>query len=297
MLMRYSDTLHMRPATIGAQADVLDLPGHWVPRPFPQAPQWARMGQRFDSAHLLACHPPVDLGRIEGAGVGADDGERGILRTPVKVPGECQVHLPTELAPIRAVVLHALETFAAHHPQWVQAHAHVTWEAGWVDAGATQRVPGWHVDGFQGVRQAPHASEASVFWADALPTEYCLQPFFVTHLDSARHNVQLAFEDQAHETNAYAGLAHHLYLIDPYLVHRSAVARRRTWRNFVRVTVADVGLEDPGNTVNLALAARVGAPPPRLEVRDRLYRPSPDLPWGQWGLHPLRLPSAGAGAA
>lgn len=142
------------------------------------------------------------------------------------------------------------------------------------------------MDGLQGVRQAPHATEASVLWSDALPTEYCVQPFLLTHLDPSRHNAQDAMAAQAQEANAFRGQPLGLYLIDPYCVHRAAVATERTWRNFVRVTVADLALEDPGNTRNLGLTGWRAAPD-RLEVRDRLFTCPGALPWDALGFEPL----------
>jgi hypothetical protein len=289
--MRYSHSLSMRPATIGAEILERTFPVLWVPCPFPHAPVWQRLGQPFDRTHFLAAHPPVQLGHLMDVGVKEAEGVRAYLRTPIKAAGTDTVQIPTEMAPILPVIEHALETFAAWYPDWTNRHVHVTWEAGWVEEGTTQRVPGWHVDGFQGVRQAPHASEASVLWADALPTQYCVQPFFLDHLDPSRHNVQDAMVNQAQETNAYTGLPAGLYLIDPYCVHRAAVAPARTWRNFVRVTVADVRLDDPGNTRNVGLKGPQETPA-RLEVRDRLFAPPPTLPWDTLGFVPVARSAA-----
>lgn len=276
----------MRPATIGDQVLERPFPALWVPQPFPHAPVWRRLGQSFDRAHFLAAHPPIQIGHMVDAGVSETEGSRAYLRCPIKTADTDTAQIPCEMAPVMPVIVHALETFAAWYPQWLTRHVHVTWEAGWVEAGTTQRIPGWHVDGFQGVRQGPHATEASVFWCDALPTEYCVQPFYLTHLDPSRHNAQEALVAQAQEVNALAGRSGGLYLIDPYCVHRGAHATERVWRNFVRVTVADVPLDDPGNTRNVGLRGCQDAPD-RLEVRDRLWVSSSPIPWELLGFGPV----------
>lgn len=283
--MRYSDTLHMRPATIGAQFIERTFKPLWVPRPFAHAPIWQRLGQPFDREHFLSSHPPVQIGHLMDGGVNEAQGERAYLRTPIKAAGTETVQIPCEMAAIENVIEHALETFAAWYPQWFERHIHVTWEAGWVMPGMTQRIPGWHVDGFQGVRQVPLAAEASIFWSDALSTQYCVQPFFLSHLDPSRHNAQDALVAQAKETNAFSSQPGGLYLIDPYCVHRGARATDRVWRNFVRVTIADVPLEDPGNTRNLGLKGPQDTPA-RMEVRDRLWMSGAPIPWNALGFHP-----------
>ena len=284
-MVRYSESLEMLPATIGAKSIERSFPGFWVPRPFPHAPVWARLGTTFDLAHFMAVHPPVQLGKITGCGIPASAGPRKYLRVHIKSAHSETVQIPEELQPILPILVHALETFAAHHPDWVKSWAHVTWDADWVEPGQTHRVPGWHVDGMQGPRSAPHRSEASVLWSDELPTEYCIQPFVMSHLDPARHNVHDACVQQAREVNACQGYPNGLYLIDPYVVHRAAIAQTRVWRNFVRVTVSDMAIEDPQNTVNLGLKGVQGGSP-RLEVRDRLFAPPSQCPWEAMGWHP-----------
>ena len=286
--MRYTDQVHYQAARIGYQALQLRQPPLWVPKPFAHSPLWSRMGTPFHPEHYLYPAPPVDLGKVvlSEASQPRPPAELRVLRCPIKVAQDPTVLLPQELAAFEPLVRHVLETEAAHNPRFLEAWAHISVETTYVQAGHTQRVPGWHVDGFQGVRQERHGIEHSYLWADVAPTQFCVQPFVLGHLDPARHNVFALFEQEAREANVLQGLPHHIYLIDPYVVHRAAAMPAAGWRSFVRITFADTYLDDPVNTVNVALRIAQNAAP-RLEVRDRLFAYEGPTPWELIGLKPL----------
>ena len=282
---RYTDNVRYAANAIGARCHVLDIPPHWVPLPFPQSPLWSRMHLPFDPQHFLYACPPVEVGQVILDTKGLD-GLR-TLRCPIKQTGTPSVWLPTELTPLLPLVRHVLELERHANPRFEAFCAHITFERTKVAEGATQRVPGWHVDGYQGVRVPRHQIEHSYLWADHAATEFCLQPFFVSHLDPARHNVFDELVQQAKEVNAFQGFPNIVYLIDPYLVHRSPGMRQTGWRSFVRITFTESELEDSNNTVNLAFSE--GSPhAERLDVRNRLYPYQGDVPWHSYGVVPLR---------
>jgi hypothetical protein len=196
------------------------------------------------------------------------------------------VLLPAELEPLQPLVQHILETERHTNPRFEAFWAHITFECTYVEEGAWQRVPGWHVDGFQGVRVPVHQVEHSYLWADTQAVEVCLQPFFLAHLDRSRHNIFAELEKQAAETNAVAGLASHVYLIDPYVVHRSPQVRAAGWRAVCRVTFTETELEDPVNTVNLSLPL-AQAYASRLDARNRFSPYEGSVPWGLYGVRRL----------
>lgn len=282
--MRYSSQVRYEPNTLGKSCITLSLPGHWVPRPFPNSPLWSRMHQVFDPEHFLYAAPPVDVGK-QRVNTSELSGMRA-LRCPVKPPGSSQLSIPSELAPLRGLIEQIVELEVACNPRFQDFWAHVSFERTAVRAGATQRVPGWHVDGFQGVRVPRHQIEHSYLWADIAAAEFCLQPFFVSHLDPARHNVFDELAHQARSENAFAGLPEHIYLIDPYVVHRSPVLATDVVRSVFRLTFTETELEDPVNTVNLSLP-HAGGYRARTDVRDRLFAYEGEPPAGYYGLRPL----------
>lgn len=282
--MRYTDQVRFQPNTIGAEAGRMEFPKHWVYTPFPHSPIWARLGQMFSTEHFLYPAPPVDIGAV-ALDVTSLSGLR-VLRCPIKTAGSGVVVLPSELAPLRPLVQHVCE-IEQHAGPFQDFWCHISFERTEVQAGQHQRVPGWHVDGFQGPRLPAHRAEHSYLWADAHPTEYCLQPFFVSHLDAGRHNIFAALEQQAHPGPVYAGLPHHVYLIDPYCVHRSPLLPEAGTRSFCRITFTELELEDADNTRNLSLDA-AQAYAPRLDVRNRLHAYLDPPSWALYGIVPVK---------
>ena len=61
------------------------------------------------------------------------------------------------------------------------------------------------------------------------------------------------FEKQANEENVYGALNSNVYIIDPYMVHRSPVMKQNTSRLLVRVTFEYQKLLDPNDTKNPAM--------------------------------------------
>ena len=280
--MRYSDRVNYTANAIGRECQTFDFEPRWVPTPFPRSPIWARLHQSFDTEHFLYPAPPIEVGRFD-LDPAVLAGLR-VLRCPIKKADESIVHLPTELGPVAEVVRHIVETELFINPRFKDFHAHVSFECTDVAAGTTQRVPGWHVDGFQGVRVRAHVIEHSYLWSTRRGTEYCLQPFFIDHLDPHRHNVFPEIERQAKPENVYETFPGSLYLIDPYVVHRSPRVEAAGLRSFLRVTFTETELEDPVNTRNLSFEEPNH--PPRLEVRDRLFSFAGEVPWHSYGVKP-----------
>jgi hypothetical protein len=81
-------------------------------------------------------------------------------------------------------------------------------------------------------------------------TEFCIQPFFLEHIDPSRYNIFHEMERQAKAENVYAGQPWHVYLLDPYVIHRSPFVTTEVKRVFLRLTFAYKELQDVRNTVN-----------------------------------------------
>lgn len=281
MTIRYSDKVTFVPSTIGHKSHTIEVPPYWVPTPSPNNPIWRRIHQVYDMEHFQYAAPPLELGRVD---ISLDNlqGLR-VLRCPIKAPGMSHIVLPDELLALKPLIIHVLETERHINPKFMQFWAHITFEQTFIEKGQYQRVPGWHVDGTQGVRVPVHQVEHSYLWATSQAVEVCIQPFFLTHLDRSRHNLFHEIEKQAIEHNAIAGMANHVYLIDPYVVHRTPQSTASGWRAICRITFTATELEDPVNTINNSLLPSIEYTP-RVDARNRLSPYEGPIPWAMYGL-------------
>lgn len=282
--MRYSETVDYKPNAIGSSARDIFFPHRRVSLPFRHSALWRRLSEPFDVEHFMNACPPVDVGHVPMDTDGMQD--LMVLRCPIKASSSMLVTLPTELDGIADLVRHVCELEAGCNAWFELSWCHVSFQRTLVQADTTQRVPGWHVDGFQGVRVPRHRAEHSYLWSDRDPTEYCVQPFFLSHLDPGRHNVFDEISRQARDGNAYTGLPGHAYLIDPYLVHRSPRAIETGYRSFARITFTETEFEDPANTVNLSLGREQNYAA-RIDARDRLHAYGGPVPWEFYGVAPV----------
>jgi|GEM_PF-3843853 len=177
-----------------------------------------------------------------------------ILRMPLKFPGT-NYRIPKELNDILTFIqkVAEYETFLCvkHNIDPDTSFCHITYDKTNVSSGQYHRYPGFHGDGIQGTKLTPKVVvEHSYIWTSSPPTEFCLQPFFLNHLDEAKHNYFLEFDRQARQDNVYCSLPNHLYLIDPYMVHRTPKITENVTRTFIRITFAFTELQHPNNTIN-----------------------------------------------
>lgn len=219
-----------------------------MPKISPNHPLYKRAFQDFDKENFLYACPPIDLGKFE---VTASEEVNKCLRMCVKLKGSEQVSIPDSYKSIRPLLDHIFQYERDINKSFKNSYAHITVDNRPVVAGTTQRTPGFHVDGYQGARfKKKHKCEHSYIFATELPTEFCIQPFFVNHLDDAKHNAFHEFDKQAKSENCFKSIPGHIYLMDPYMVHRSVISDRNTKRLFVRVTIEHQLLDDMTNTVN-----------------------------------------------
>lgn len=254
----------------------------WMAKPMPNHPFWTRSSKVFDTEHFLYAAPPIDIGRVGMESL--TRGEERCLRMPIKPFQANRFLLPVEFQWLFPVVNRIMMFDAAQHPTFSEYYAHLTVDTRTVEEGKTQRAGGWHVDGFQsGGREPLHEVERSYLWSGDDPaTEYSVQPFFIDHLRPQQHNVHGEFDRQA-SVPVLRGQASHIYLIDPYCVHRSPVVTKKTLRTVVRVTFAKTPLTDPMNSVNIALA-ELSQTEVRYDLRNTLYDYEGAVPYDRYGL-------------
>ena len=255
--------------------------GLWTPKVDADNPAYISLTQPFNLNQFLYPRPPIDLGLYNWT----EPAKRGILnvlRMPIKFPGT-SYKIPTSLGGWEDLIRRVAEYEAFINPDHDKTFSHITIDMSMVKAGTFHRYPGFHGDGIQGTKLTPKVRvEHSYILTSAPPTEFCLQPFFLKHLDESKHNYFLEFDRQAKEANVYGSLPDHLYLIDPYMVHRTPKITMDTLRLFVRITYAFTELQHPKNTINPLFTGQKYNK--RVDIRENLVANEFEVPWHLYGL-------------
>lgn len=252
--------------------------GLWTPKIDSDNIAYHSLFQPFNLNQYIYPRPPIDMGLVEPTSACTVN----VLRMPIKFPGT-NYKLPKELGPIENLIKRAAEYEAFINPEHDKCFAHVTYDISNVEANTHHRFPGFHGDGIQGTKITPKVNvEHSYIMVTDPPTEFCLQPFFLKHLDESKHNFFLEFDKQAQENNVYGSLPNHLYLIDPYMVHRSPKLKKASTREFIRITYAFTELQHPKNTQNPLFCGQIYDK--RIDIRENLTRHEFDVPYHLYGL-------------
>jgi hypothetical protein len=252
--------------------------GLWTPTIDPDNIAYQSLFKPFNLNQYLYTRPPIDMGLTPPIHGGCPN----VLRMPLKFPGTTYI-IPRELEGLEPLIRRAAEYEKFINKNHDECFCHVTFDASNVDAGTYHRYPGFHGDGIQGTKLTPKVNvEHSYIQTSDPPTEFCLQPFFLKHLDEAKHNYFLEFDRQAKEANVYGSLPNHLYLIDPYMVHRTPKIKQRTSRLFLRITYAFTELQHPKNTINPLFFGQQYDK--RVDIRENLMANEFEVPWHLYGL-------------
>lgn len=254
--------------------------GLWTPKIDPKNIAYHSLFETFDLEQYLYPRPPIDMGLVEPEEVLCCS--PNALRMPLKFP-RTEYRVPGQLSGLMPLIKRVAEYEAFINPCHDDCFAHITYDVSDVPAGQYHRYPGFHGDGVQGTKITPKVKvEHSYILTTSPPTEFCLQPFFLKHLDEAKHNFFLEFDRQAKECNVFGSLDSHLYLIDPYMVHRTPKITVPTNRVFVRITYAFTELQHPKNTINPMFQGQEYNK--RIDIRERLTRNEFEVPLHLYGL-------------
>lgn len=257
--------------------------GLWTPTIDSENIAYQSLFKPFSLNQYLYPRPPIDMGNVEDKlGEEVCKSIPNVLRMPLKFPNT-NYRIPKVMEPMLDFI-----TLIAEYESYInKAHSdcfcHITFDNSYVEMGQHHRFPGFHGDGIQGTKLTPKVNvEHSYILTSSPPTEFCLQPFFLKHLDESKHNFFLEFDKQAKDVNIYNSLPWHLYLIDPYMVHRTPKIMQNTNRIFVRVTYAFTELQHPKNTVNPLFEGQEYHK--RIDIRQNLMRNEFEVPYHLYGL-------------
>lgn len=254
-----------------------------VPRVSPNHPFYRHHDTIFNLENYLYVNPPIDLG-LEDFDLKVFSQQPKILRLTIKQPNT-GIRLPKEIPDcISYWVNQNVKYEAGFNKNIENTFMHLTIDDAQHD-NTTQRLPGFHVDGFQGAKLRDETRydiiEHSYILASDPGTQICAQPFYLQHLEAARHNSFFEMDKQAKPENIRSLLGWHTYLIDPYMIHRTppALTGRRI---FMRLTVCYQELENPNNTQNPSFSKNNY--PERHDIRQFLKPSDIPIPWEMYGL-------------
>ncbi len=240
--------------TLGAEYSELLVDKVFIPIVSPKSPLYRDIHETFDVEKFMYPKPPIELGYCSNW---LYESIPNVLRMPLKYPGT-SYRIPNELKELTDVITRIALYERAINDKHDDMFCHITYDRSTVGSGEYHRFPGFHGDGIQGTKLTPKiVVEHSYVIVTDPPTIYCLQPFFLKHLDESKHSYFEEFDAQADVANLYHGLNSHLYLIDPYIVHKTPKILQSTTRTFMRITYAHSELEHPKNTVNPAFAGLI----------------------------------------
>src|ERR1700722_3223576 len=199
--------------------------GLWTPTIDADNIAYHSLFKPFNLNQYLYPRPPIDMGYTV---IGNCD--VNVLRMQLKVPNS-EYRIPNQLKHLLEMIRRVAEYEKFINANHDDCYCHITYDKSYVNADEYHRFPCFHPDGLQGFGRDEKTNntkpiektnvEHSYIIVSEPPTEFCLQPFFVKHLDESKHNFFLEFDRQANDANIYGSLPNHLYLIDPYMVHRS----------------------------------------------------------------------------
>lgn len=269
-----------RKTNLSKSGESFKIENFWHPKIDDWNPIYRDMLESFNYFKFTVPRPPISLGKVkENCFKKCPD----VLRLPIKWGKSNEVKLPKELFPIKDEVIRLLQYDSFINPYFTDFFAHITIDNSLAEKGKTQRFPGFHGDGLQGGKfKNKLICEHSYIYVSNNPTEIALQPFFVAHLNENRVNIFKEFDRQVDTQKTYKTIAEHVYLIDPYVVHRSPVVLMNTQRTFFRLTLTPTELLMPKNTVNPMFDGQKY--PERIDVRDFVSDPDSEIPYSFYGM-------------
>jgi hypothetical protein len=244
----------------------------------PWSPIYKDITKPFDFHKYTCPRLPISMGQLEER---IFENLPDVLRLPIKWNGSNEVRLPKELSSLDETLKIIMQYDRQINPFFTEFFTHITIDNSEVDAGRTQRYPGFHGDDLQDGDYTTKACAHSYVYVNNNPTEITMQPFFVAHLGGKGYNVFKEFDRQVKRVSTFKTIPNHLYLMDPYVVHASPKVEETTRRIFFRLTLTPSELLLPNNTINPMFAEKKY--PVKNEVKEFGEDPDIDLPLEYYG--------------
>ena len=200
----------------------------------------------WDMRHFGQVNLPIILGQLTGTAQFSAQQDMRVLDMPIYMPAQGW-RIPPNLAQFKELIDLVMAYENMLRPTLADAYVYITIDQKHLTAGQTGRRAGCHSDGF-----VPHGAGPvchTYMVTDCMPEEFFACPFPLITADNA-HNAMQTFDMIA---NRHQPLTHAPYTVlklDPYVVHRAAVAPRDCYRTFVKISVSTKQYNRAGNTHN-----------------------------------------------
>lgn len=206
--------------------------------------------EKFNNVNL-----PTVVGEIE---IPNFNGTR-VLDMPIKMAGDYDYRFPNIVKPFASIIIEAIMFEKNNYGDLKDHYVYVTIDQKVVKKGLTGRRPGAHSDAFivQNGKQVDVTAETAhlvdevshtYIAYDVLPTEFFENEFPIKSVDC--DDVMKTFDEIANESKVVTYPCNTLLMMNPYVVHRSAVSHKDTERTFIKVSISKKKYAREGNTKN-----------------------------------------------
>ena len=205
----------------------------------------------FNKENYGIIHSPIVIDEVYNEDKFSDIRNFRILDCPIKFPGSNEYKIPRELHQFDEVIAKIASYEHTINPNIDQFYAYLTIDQMYVEANKYHRNPGCRVNGFQGAKHNPkRLINRSYTIYDRVPTIHYAQKFETEHLDEAKHNFFLSFDEQAEEKNELRFDPYSIILTNSYSVYKNDKVDYPIYRTFFRLSY-DVNIFNRfGNTHN-----------------------------------------------
>ena len=208
------------------------------------------VGSVFDKSLFGFPHTPIVIAEVNNTAKFSRQSDIRVLNCPIKFSGSNKYNVPRELLQFDEALAKCIAYEHAINPDVLNYYAYLTVDQGIVKEDEYQRKAGCHSDGFQGAGRPKRPIARTYSAYDNTPSIFYGQKFITTHLDPARHDFFLSFDEQAETENEMFFPNYSIILSGAYSVHRSAPAETTGYRTFFRLHYDLAVFDQLGNTHN-----------------------------------------------
>lgn len=229
------------------------------------------IAQLENTKELMDLIRPIDQlsSKNQGKRYHTDPTVSGIIEMPIKLPGSCDIYLPSNLIHInalRSLTIHTAAAFEAINPtrfrnQWMHITIHLSSH---LPPQKSQRTSGVHIDGMMGkskqTGEVPLWPKLHAVYSSRLPTAYYNESGWEPPY---RHDGTYDYEKNWFQLMNYHYkhlmserrkliLTNQIYLVSPYLAHEATVNHFKDaiQRTFIRFGLVNTHYNGPDYTVN-----------------------------------------------
>jgi hypothetical protein len=249
------------------------------------------VGRKFDKSLFSFPHTPIVIDDIANIGKFSRKSNLRVLDMPIKLAGFSDYRIPRELDQFDELIAKCVSFEREINPFIHEYYAYLTVDQGTIQKDEYQRRPGCHTDGFQGAGiqwKVPVARSYIVY--DECPPVFFPQSFKTDHLDEAKHNFFMSFDEQADENMSLIFDPYQIVLMNGYTVHRASKMEDTRYRTFFRLTFDFNIYNRFGNTHNPMFHYKWNMIEKDTQ-RNLIHKPLPIQPMKQWR-PPMRHPDA-----